>query len=53
MEIAVTGARAITPQDNETIKKAVQAHTSANWHIGDQKGQTARQPSKPKTKAIG
>jgi hypothetical protein len=38
MEIAVTGARATTPQDNETIKKAVQAHTSANWHIGDAKG---------------
>jgi hypothetical protein len=38
MEIAVTGARATTPQDNETIKKAVQAHTRANWHIGDAKG---------------
>jgi hypothetical protein len=38
MDVAVTGARATTPQDNEIIKKAVQAYTGASWHIGDATG---------------
>ena len=38
---AVTGARGITPEQNETIRMAVQAYAGGSWHIGDARGTDA------------
>jgi len=35
---AVTGARATTPQQNQTVRKVIKAHTGGSWHLGDAKG---------------